>query len=558
MQVNEGARVSTLTPVRTAQSRIARAVLRGPFRLFSDDGRDITPGSTLRQAILAVLISSPRQIRSRKSLQDLFWGEISPARASANLRTAIYLLRKDLAVLGPDILRTDRQTVSLAPDQIITADAAPAGPGFLEGMDLALDGCGVFEDWLRDMRLADDDGPRVLDPVPSSTLTRIQIVVPHVALGLLPPVHAGLSKADLHFAEGFVDNVVHYVSQTTTMDVHDLRGVDSQIVPLPISSGKGATHWLQAVAERQGPRISLRLRLVEGGSRRLIWLSDTVIGRAGDTTEIGYAMGETILDRLASQSEIANAPDLFPISALAAMFSLDAQMITRTEAQLDMMLGEGGSCILECLRVFAQIFKVHEGIGPSSGFDTAKLCDRLSEMRTSDPLLPLCQSLAGYALHMLADDQETAFHLVEAAYDRAPHLAINLDHLAVMRLMRGDIDGAAAALQKCLRAGAFSPWRYTYEVTGAMVCMARGDFRQSLYHANQALFRQPRYLGALRYAMAGLAVSGKPEDAQRMKARIKSLRPDHDLSAWADGLMRRAPTHLSKTLISGLRDSAIL
>ena len=64
-----------------------------------DDGTDATPSSALRQALLAVLVVSPGQARSRKSLQSLFWGDSDGDRAAANLRTALYLLRQDLAAL---------------------------------------------------------------------------------------------------------------------------------------------------------------------------------------------------------------------------------------------------------------------------------------------------------------------------------------------------------------------------------------------------------------------------------------------------------------------------
>lgn len=537
-------------------------MLLGPFRVISDDGLDITPGSLLRQAILAVLICAPWQIKSRKTLQDLFWSKTGPDRASANLRTAVYQLRLDLAALGPDVVIADRQTIGLTPGRIIATSANPGGQSFLEGLDLPLEGAAGFEEYLRDMRLAGSDpgiaaDDRGDDPFPAAP-ARLNTAPSHLALGLLPPHHVGLTELGLHAAEVFVDNVVHSLWHTIPIDVHDLRTPNNQITPLPIASGKGATHWVQAIVEQPGDKTTLRLRLVEGGTRRLLWLSETVTLQTERANETAYAIGDLLADRLAAQKAAFDAPDLFPISALAAMFSLDPQTILQTEAQLDTMMQTERACILECLRAFAQVFKVHEGIGMACGIDAQHLCNILSHMRSSDPLLPLCQSLVGYALHMLTDDNDTALLLVEAAYERAPHLAINLDHLAVLRLIRGDIDRASVAMQHCLRVGAFSPWRYTYEVTGAMVCMARGDFRQSLFHANQALFRQPKYLGALRYSMAGLAMSGQTNDARRMMTRIQSLRPGYDLSSWAEGLLRRAPTDLSQTLVKGLRQSAIL
>lgn len=557
-RVSETPKIPTSPASGSDGASRATAMLSGPFRVITDDGRDITPGSALRQAILAMLICAPRQMRSRKSLQDLFWGEADPARASANLRMAIYQLKRDLAVLGPDTLHADRHAVGLAEGRIVASGPRPGGPDFLEGLDLPLQGCGGFEDVLRDMRLSGGQaGTPDMTPTPAFPATGIH-TGRHIALGLLPAVHAGLPRAALSLADRFVDHVVRHLWHITAIDLHDLRAPGGAITPLPIASGRGATHWLQARIERAGRRTSLRLHLTEGGTQRLLWLSDVVTLQPDRGQDIASGIADLLVDRLAARPEAAGAPDLFPVSALAALFSLDPQTILQTEAQLETMQDADPSCILRCLHAFAQIFKVHEDIGPVSGFDPGALCDMLSDMQSSDPLLPLCQSLAGYALHMLADDAETALLLIESAHERIPHLAINLDHLAVLRLIRGDLGGAAGAMQHCLRVGAFSPWRYTYEVTGAMICMAQGDVRQSLSHANQALFRKPRYLGALRYAMAGFAMAGNPAEARRIKARIGHLRPAHDLSFWAEGLLRRAPTHLGRDLVQGLRQSDIL
>ena len=541
----------------------AKAILNGPFRLFCPDGHDITPNSLVRQAILAVLLCAPGQIRSRRTLQQMFWGEAETARASANLRTALYLLRTDLEALGEDCLLTDRQTVRLAPGRFRLTDPAPGGAHFLEGMDLSLEGTSAFEDWLRDLRLAgseaaagDEDSPAKASAPLAPPLLRP--ARQHLALGILPCAHAGLCEADVHLGDAVMDGIIHSITLTTLLDIHDLRASGQGLVPLPIATGRGASHWVQTVVTRRGAAPAFRLRLIEAGSQRLIWLSDVLLCQDGQGAALAHGLAETIIDRLSGETEPSGAPDLFPVTALAAMFSLNSGLILQTEAQLTLMLAEGGPEVLECLRVFLQVFKQHEGIGAAARIDAAALCDLLSGMRTSDPMLPLCQSLAGYALHMLTDEHETAASLVEAAYQRAPNLAINLDHLAVLRLIRGDLDGAAAALAQCLRAGSFSPWRYTYEVTGAMICMARGDFQTAIYHANQALFRKPKYLGALRYAMAGLAASGKHADARRMVARIQTLRPEHDLTGWTQGLLRRAPVHLGQTLVTGLRQSEII
>ena len=146
----------------------AMVTFSGPLRVTLGDGTDITPGSPLRQAILAVLVAAPGQIRARKALQDMFWASADPAHAGASLRSALYLLRKDLNVLGPDWLRADRLTVSLRFGQLVAKGSNLPNAAFLEGMDLPLADCEGFEDWLRTMRQSLADANSFVGPINES------------------------------------------------------------------------------------------------------------------------------------------------------------------------------------------------------------------------------------------------------------------------------------------------------------------------------------------------------------------------------------------------------
>ncbi|HMO06479.1 MAG TPA: hypothetical protein PKD10_02385 [Paracoccaceae bacterium] len=523
----------------------------------------------MRQAILAVVAAAPGQIKARRFLQEMFWGAAEPERASASLRSALYMLKLDLAALGRDVLCTDRQAVSLAPGRIAVdtvSETARGSAAFLEGMDLNLADAELFEDWLRTMRSAHagatdetDAGDAPLRP-PVAAPSGIAPPSRHgrLALGLLPTAHAGLAPADLLRADTVCDAIARLVSQTTAVPVHDMRGAEIPAVPLPVENGTGPTHLMQAVVERRRDRLTLRLRLTEGATRQVLWLSEPVDAATVDDAEVATPATDALLDRLRASPAADNAPDLFPFTALAALFSLDNALIARTEAQIDRMIDGGGPPVLHCLRAFTQVFRANEGFGRATPLDAEALCSVIGAIPLSDPMLPLCESLAGYAAHMMLGRNDIAEALLESACARAPHLALNLDHLAVLRLVQGDTDGADQALRRCLRAGAFSPWRYTYDVTGAMIAIARGDAREALLFANRAIMRKPRFLGALRYAMAGFALAGNAADARRMQARILALRPEHDLSAWTEGLLRRTPPHMGRALAASLRTNGLV
>lgn len=502
-------------------------------------------------------------MKARKSLQGMFWGSADSAHAAANLRTALYQLRQDLMPLGPEVLQADRQMVSLSPGVIAADLGADNGLDLLEGLDLPLADCDGFEDWLRSLRQS-----RTLADASETApvAAKAGIIAPprtdrplRLALGLLPTVHSGPPPgAALGQVEATIDQITQFLKVHTLLDVHDFRDPCARSVPLPVASAQGPTHLLQSRLQHDGTGVQLRFRLLEAHSRKLLWLSQPIAQQDLDHEATAWRLGESIIDCMRLHPPPAGAPDLFPFTALAAFFSLDPGEIDRAETQLQVMVAGGGHPVLECLQLFAQVFRVNEQLGAFAEIDTERLLNTLADLPNADPMLPVCQSLLGYALHMLRAENDLAFHLIDNASRLAPNFALNLDHLAVIHLVRGDLAGAEAAWRRLNLVGQNSPWRYTYDITGAMIHLMRGDLRQSLYFANQSMFRKPRYLAALRYSMIGLALSNRAEDAARMLDRIRVLRPGYDLSHWADGFVTRMPVHLAKSAVQSLRQVELL
>lgn len=425
-------------------------------------------------------------------------------------------------------------------------------------MDLQLLDCEGFEDWLREKRSEIDffDERSHLKIYPSAHL--LSSSSRPLALGFLPTIHAGLKSADLVRTNSVLDSIARSVSQTTELDIHDMRGFDVESVPLPIETGTGPTHLLQPLAERRDGRLQVSLRLREAGSQRIAWISEPVDAFHTSSEDQAAVATETLLEYLATCRVSSDAPDLFPWTAITALFSLNDELICRTEEQIERMIDAGAPKVFECLRLFAQVFKENEGVELAPHIAPEALCELVAEVPNSNPMLPLWQSLAGYSAHMLLGENDLAEQFLESSYTRAPTLALNLDHLAVLRMMRGDLTGAEAAFQRCQKVGASSPWRYTYDVTGSMLAMARGDYRTSLMFANHALMRKPRFIGALRYAMAGFALIENQKDALRMRSRIRSLRPDYDMDGWTENMSRRTPRNLSTALIASFQRSGIV
>lgn len=537
------------------ENKTATANFNGPFRLFSSAGDDITPKSTLRQAILAVLISSPGQIRGRKSLQEMFWGGVDPERAAGRFRTALSELRKDLALLGADTLRADRKVVSLAPDRINMELGYGSDQDLLEGLDLPLASADFFEDWLRDFRTSQFVGA---DQLCNHVVKKLSRSTKKISLGLLDVQYDEPDEVKLFRVRVFVDAITLILSQLSHLVIYDLQQNPKKRKDLPTMIQPNTTVLLRPILQGPDERCELTLQLLDAISKEILWVSKIINLNVEDTDRAGNYIAEQILDRVMSIDRSDRPANLLPWATLAALFSMNPDVIIDTEERLSLISSNYNRGIVKPLQVFAQIFRENEGLAEKQEIDPSWLINVLEKIDQSNSLRALSESLLGYSAHMLSNDNDLGSMLIEQSYLRAPNIALNLDHLAAIRLAREDIDGASKAFQECNRISELSPWRYSFDVTGAMISLAQGNVNKSLKHANAALMREPKFVGALRYAMVGLAMADKPRDAHLMKTRIRQLRPNYDFSVWLESVLRRSGPQFSRIITQSFKRNELI
>ena len=99
--------IAGLANIRT---RAMRFQLNGQFRVFDAAERDITPRGIKERGLLALLVLSPGQRRTRIWLQDKLWSDRSPEQASGSCRQALSNIRN---AFGPAALhlQSDRSAV---------------------------------------------------------------------------------------------------------------------------------------------------------------------------------------------------------------------------------------------------------------------------------------------------------------------------------------------------------------------------------------------------------------------------------------------------------------
>jgi len=534
--------------------------LTGPFRVILPSGEDVTPESKLRCALLAVLAAAEDMTVSRARLQELFWGLADNKRAAGSLRSAIFQLHRDFETIGEEVIISHKNYISLA-QSCWKVDRSGNAETFLEGMDLSLNGADSFEEWLREQRSSSDLEEDRIEPEISKRFTKQPLFsncYRQTSLGILPIEFKINDPLGEVYSAAALEALIGHLTNMSPVSIFDLRGLTVKVGDLKFPDSSAQTLVLKSSVAKQDKELVLRIELKAPRSGRIVAAFPPVVMQEETTAMNMLSVAEKILDKFLLLSDADCDANLLPWAVLSSLFSLDSAAVTATEQELDRLLKHGDSPALESAKVFVQIFKEHEGFDPASAYEASDLVRILSKVPLNYSLRPLCESLIGYAAHMLCSDNALSSSVLESARKNAPNLAINLDHLAVLHLSQGNLSAARDAHSRCASLSAHSSWRYSYDITGSMIALAAGDYRQSLRLSNASLIKKPKFVGALRYAMIGFAMTNSAGNARLMKRSILKLRPNYDLDSWVEGLLKRSdPVFANNVSITLQRHSLI-
>ncbi|MEI4487605.1 hypothetical protein V8J36_15545 [Frigidibacter sp. MR17.14] len=543
-----------------------RLFLLGPLRLADAEDRDLTPGSGVQRAMLAVLALAPRGSVSRVRLQDMFWGEKDPQLAAQSLRTALHGLRRSLAALPVPIVTTDETTVGLrldlvAVDLLALQEAAPlpaaalgGAPEVLEGLNPRLGGGAEgFEDWLRDQRsfwsdrietlVAAAGATLAVGPAPApATLAPARAAAPPErapalppVLGLLVPLVEGGGPRAQFLADGVLDRISVSLRDHLGVRLYDYRelGGDTDmagIVDEPLL-------YLRLRFYHEPGWSSIRMIGLGPGLRDMLWSAECELGaldgapieeRAADfLAEVVTLSAETV--HRPPQSE--NEATISPFHAMNVMFQLDRGALDELRGQIATSWERTADPVYLSLQAYLNTFRVGEHWGAQDGDlreETLEmLCSGLLERSQNGLAAALAGHAAGYVLH----DRDRAEALLARAVTLVPQSAFAWDHFALHRTYCGRYDSAREASARAMRLGAGSPIRFSFETTNCMISTLEGRFEAGRDLGRAVLAKRPRYGAALRYTAVSLAHNGQIAEAERLIARIRAMDPTFS-SGW--------------------------
>jgi tetratricopeptide (TPR) repeat protein len=488
----------------------------GPFRMCTDAGQDVTPGSVKTRALVALLLTGAGGSRARRWLQDKLWSTRGAEQAAGSLRQALFELRRALGAEA-GLLVTDRTTVTLDLAQVRVLPPEGTGQEFLEGIDV---GDSEFEEWLSVERLARDAqetratariGPAVIAtsrPAPITVLLR----GPDGVDGPVGPV------LDL-VADAFVGTLTDAALAEVRLEAHGAGEEDAEL--------------LLDLAYHPAANI-LRARLVCIGSGRHVWTGTLRLDTLGPDprmrTEIARFATDgaqaAIADGLRRPRETTPGEEAI-VRAVRKIFSFTPADLAEAERLLVGVAEVHPSAL--GWRVFLRMVHRVENAVRADPDVVAEVEALVQESLRRGPRDPIVLAAAAHACIKVLDRPGDAVILAQKALQISWFNPFAIDALSDALLLRNRVDESLELAAMAQRIGQATPMSHFFDMGLCLSSVACGRYEDALSMATQAAALAPSFRPALRYGALLSGALGVQDDAERALARLRSVEPDFAL-----------------------------
>jgi TolB-like protein/Flp pilus assembly protein TadD len=287
---------------------LTRITLFGDFEVHAPDGSPIPIANRRARAILAMISVDPERPIARETLMKLLWPGRFEAQARASLRQCLLELGKLLEASGCAILSVSRDRVGLLPDSIqtdlgdldhaLTVGDVELANSVLHAISVKplLDQMHIsdgFDAWVKSAREECDGriSAKIADAVavlqragnkataaklneawsirerPKGTATA-PVIQERTRIAVLPFHAIGAGDGSDYFADGIVDELISTLGQVPQLLIagrtSSFHFRDSKLPPPEIASALGVSHLIEGSVQRQGERVRIHIRLIDG------------------------------------------------------------------------------------------------------------------------------------------------------------------------------------------------------------------------------------------------------------------------------------------------------
>jgi hypothetical protein len=495
-----------------------RLRVHGPLRLTGADGTDRTPRGVKERALLALVILSPGQARTRAWLQGKLWSDSDPARAAGSCRQALTTLRKALGPLA-DRLKTDRLSVRIDPMAEIEPFAGAAPDDLLSDLDVRDP---EFDDWLREFR-----GSAAAAQLPQGRLAEVprSTAAPDSRpLVLICPATRETGQRSQFLLRSLLQRIEGELILTGDVEVRRIspaeRGAEAQ----------GAAAIIDVEPHEEPDAWYLLLRVHGAQGRRCVWT-----GRMRLPPRLSAVWDAPEMTRLVNQAVgavadlIAGSGRLTPWSAIQRavrrVYEFDKTGLSSADALLKGAQDSDLSGLALAWRGFLRLTSALEFRAAEADL-AAEAEDFCRDALARASRHPVVLGLATQVHLKLTGDTDFGHYLALRAAEASDSNPYALDAMAQALLSQGDFQAGHELALAARDAADGLPQAFSYEMQCCLTALSVGLTDAALAHALASHRRMPLFRPALRYLVALNLLAGRRDEAAVYTDKLRRLEPD--------------------------------
>lgn len=496
-----------------------RLRLNGPFRVYDDDDRDITPKGIKERGLLALLALSPGQRRTRAWLQDKLWSDRSPEQASGSCRQALSNMRKALGPYG-DQVQSDRSAIWLDPAIPLQNAFDPAMGEVLDDIDIADP---EFTDWLRALRMQ-HDAPATDAPPPrllsAPTAPRAQ----KRSMALITRIDQSGTARGAFILRALSQRIV-----TGLALLGDIEIVEVDASEKLVSEDQPAVRVDLECLDDSDMAFVL-LRVISTANRRIVWSGRVSlapsIAEIWASPDVTRAVNCTVQ---AVSDATSTAPGLASISAInqaiRRVFEFEKTGLAKADGLLrDAVDGEARGLAL-AWRGFLRLTEALEFRDAESGkLEEAMLY--IQEALHIAPDHPVVLSLASQVTLRVTGDLDQAHYLAGRAVSNGEDNPYALDALSQTLIVQGRNHEANGIADRARQFAQGLPHSFSWDLQACLSSISIGQINTAFDLALISHRKMPFYRPALRYLTALSVLKNSMDDMRHFAQKLRKIEPD--------------------------------
>jgi hypothetical protein len=499
-----------------------RADIRGPFRVWDDSNADRTPPGIKARALLALLLLSPKQRRTRAWLQDKLWSDSSPELASVSFRQALSQTRKALGPLSAR-MHSDRSAVWLDPLVPLNDEVEGTNAEILDDLDPRDP---EFVNWLRDVRqqyAGENAGPptvRATDIRAATTLPADNC--PHVSIVCIKPGQTTKGQFLAHSLAGRIaSDLIHSGQVIVTLNEKSDRAEETR-------KPGHVTVEIETLGEEESWYVAIRT--ITYPANRCVWtgrlqlpMSLSYIWNSTETVRFINKAVSTIVDALALSARPTPFTSLQ--RGIRRIYEFDRAGLESADVLLRAAQDGDEAGVALAWRGFLRLTSAFEFRDESQVLrDEAVAFSNEAMARGHDN--PVVLGLTARVQMELVGDFDYGKHLAHRAVEAGDLNAYALDAMSQAHIFQGSFEEGYKMAERAMQASAGMPNSFSWDMLCCHAALGLGLQDEALAHALACHRKMPSYRPALRYLVALHLMAGHPAEASHYEARLRLLEPD--------------------------------